>query len=259
MRNPWLDISAADYLGHMASPEVDQLSVLGRLFGQALERSRPADVLLLGCSTGNGLDRVDASVTRSVTGVDINQEHLDRLRADWPNPPFELRLDCANVTNRHFDPEAFGLVHGALLFEYLEWPGLIPHLARTLRPGGWLSVVLQAPDDTLPAVTRTNYPSLLRLEGIFRFVDPDSVIAHARMAGLELQVRQIEPLRSGKAFDVLQFRKLPHVSRSRLARPSCRCAPGRAAPHRLPRRSPPTPSSPAGTRRRRPRQGRAPR
>jgi SAM-dependent methyltransferase len=191
----------------MASPEVDQLSVLGRLFGEVLERSRPADVLLLGCATGNGLDRIDASVTRSVTGVDINQEYLDRLRADWPDPPFELRLECADVMSRRFDTEAFGLVHSALLFEYVEWPDLIPHLARTLRLGGWLSIVLQAPDDALPAVTRTNYPSLLRLGGLFRFVDPASVIAGARMAGLELQGRQTERLKSGKAFDVLQFKK----------------------------------------------------
>lgn len=207
MRNPWLEIPAADYLGHMASPEVDQLSVLARLFGETLERSRPRDVLLLGCSTGNGLDRIDASVTRSVTGVDINQEYLDRLREAWLHPPFDLWLECADVMTRQFDAGAFDLVHCALLFEYLDWPGLIPALARTLRPGGWFSVVLQAPSAALPAVTRTDYPSLLRLEAVFHFVDPASLIARARAAGLELQTRRTEPLTSGKTFEMLQFRR----------------------------------------------------
>jgi hypothetical protein len=50
-RNPWLDIPASDYLGHMSSPEVDQLSLLSGLFREALERFRPADVLLLESKT----------------------------------------------------------------------------------------------------------------------------------------------------------------------------------------------------------------
>lgn len=53
----------------MSSPEVDQLSVLSGLLKDALERFRPRDFLLLGCSTGNGLEHVDPVVTRSVTGA----------------------------------------------------------------------------------------------------------------------------------------------------------------------------------------------
>jgi SAM-dependent methyltransferase len=207
MRNPWLDIPAADYLGHMGSPDVDQLSALGRLFGETLAHARPADVLLLGCATGNGLDRIDASVTRLVTGVDINPEYLDCLRAAWPAPPFELRLECADLMSRRFDAKAFDLVHAALLFEYLDWPQLVPGIAQTLRPGGWLSVVLQAPSGALPAVTRTSYPSLLRLEPVFQFVDPAAVVARGEEVGLELQDRRTDRLPSGKAFELLRFRQ----------------------------------------------------
>jgi hypothetical protein len=49
-------------------------------------------VLLLGCSTGNGLARVDPTVTRRLTGVDLNPEYLARLRDRFPDPGFELRL-----------------------------------------------------------------------------------------------------------------------------------------------------------------------
>ncbi len=67
MRNPWLEIAASDYVGHMGSPEVDQLSVLSPLLREALDMFRPRDVLLLGCSTGNGLLQVDPAVTDRVT------------------------------------------------------------------------------------------------------------------------------------------------------------------------------------------------
>ena len=207
MRNPWLDIRADDYLGHMGSPAVDQLSVLSRLFGEALDSFRPADVLLLGCSTGNGLADVDPSVTHRITGVDINPEYLARLEEQFPSPRFDLRLECGDVMKMAFEPATFDLVHCGLLLEYLEWPKLIPTLGRTIRTGGGLSVVLQHPCDTSPAVTCTAYPSLIGLERAFNFVDPSALVNVAESAGLELQLQRTEPLRSGKAFEVMYFEK----------------------------------------------------
>lgn len=71
MRNPWLEIPAADYVGHMVGPEVGQLPVLSRLLREALEQFRPHDLLLLGCSTGNGLAHVDPTVTRSGKSFEV--------------------------------------------------------------------------------------------------------------------------------------------------------------------------------------------
>jgi len=212
MRNPWLDILAADYLGHMSSPEVDQLSVLSRLFRDALDSFRPADLLLLGCSTGNGLVHIDPSVTRRVTGVDINPEYLAHLEKQFRSPGLDLTLRCADVMTIAFEPVAFDLVHCGLLLEYLEWPRLIQALGRTVRSGGGLSVVLQLPSGDSPAVTRTPYPSLLGLERLFHFVDPSALAGAAHAAGLELELQRTEPLPSGKAFEVMHFRKVTHSS-----------------------------------------------
>jgi hypothetical protein len=66
MSNPWLDIPEADYIGHMNSPAVGQRPVLGRLLGEALETVRPKVVLVLGCSTGNGLEHVNPAVTSRI-------------------------------------------------------------------------------------------------------------------------------------------------------------------------------------------------
>ena len=56
IRNPWLDIPEADYSGHMSNPEVGQRPVLDRILREALHDVRPRALLVLGCSTGHGLE-----------------------------------------------------------------------------------------------------------------------------------------------------------------------------------------------------------
>jgi SAM-dependent methyltransferase len=207
MSNPWLDIPDVDYVGHMSSPAVNQQSVLNRLFRDALGSIRPEAVLVLGCATGNGLEHVDAAVTSRVIGVDLNPTYLRRLVERFPNPRFTLEVRCADLAEYTFEPEAFDLVHAALLLEYVEWPRVLPRLAETLRPRGTFSVVLQLPSVSIPAVTPTGFTSLRALESLFRFVDRDVFVARAGDVGLVLDYRRKEPLKSAKAFEVLRFVK----------------------------------------------------
>jgi SAM-dependent methyltransferase len=207
MRNPWLDIPEVDYVGHMSSPLVNQRPVLNRLLRDALESVRPRTVLVLGCSTGNGLEHVNPKVTSRVTVVDVNPGYLLRLVERFPNPGFEVDVRCADLADFVFEPVAFDLVHAGLVLEYVEWPSLLPGLAATLRPRGVLSVVLQRPSASSPAVTPTAFTSLRSLESLFRFVEPDALVEAARGAGLTLNNRYTESLTSGKAFEVLRFVK----------------------------------------------------
>ena len=207
MGNPWLGISEADYVGHMSSPAVNQYPVLSELLREALDAALPHDVLILGCSTGNGLEHVDPAITRRVSGVDVNPLFLQRVVEQFPNPGFELDVRCADLADYTFEPEVFDLVHAGLVLEYLEWPPLLPSLVKTLRPRGTFSVVLQRSSAVTPAVTPTEFTSLRALESLFRFVDSDALVAQACALGLELQCRRTEPLRSAKAFEVLRFAK----------------------------------------------------
>jgi len=207
MTNPWLDIPEADYVGHMSHPAVAQRSVLSRLMRESLEAARPRAFLVLGCSSGNGLEYVDRAATERVTVVDINSAYLHRLADRFANPGFELEIRCADLNDARLEPEAFNLVHAALLFEYITWRPFIPHVAGTLTRGGMLSVVLQLPATAIPPVTPTPFTSLQSLESLFHFVDPDALIEAAGEAGLVIDRRRLEPLPSGKAFEVLRFRK----------------------------------------------------
>jgi hypothetical protein len=76
-----------------------------------------------------------------------------------------------------------------------------------LRRGGVLSVILQAPSASSPAVTPTAFTSLRTLASLFRFVEPTALVDEARGAGLNLSARHTEVLPSGKSFEVLRFRK----------------------------------------------------
>ena len=207
MRNPWLDISEIDYVGHMSSPTVNQRPVLSRLMGEALESVRPRTMLVLGCSTGNGLEHVNPEVTSRVTVVDLNPAYLLRLGEQFPNPDFALDVQCADLTDVVLEPEAFDLVHAGLVLEYLEWPLLLPRVASTLKPGGVLSIVLQLPSASSPAVTPSAFVRLQSLESLFHFVEPGALVEAARHEGLRLSNRRTEPLAAGKAFEVLRFVK----------------------------------------------------
>ena len=207
MTNPWLDIAVDDYVGHMASPDVGQYQVLNRLLGEILRTVRPRNVLVLGCSTGNGFEHIDPAVTSRVVGVDINSAYLQRLVERLPHPAFRLELQCTDLAECAFEAEAFDLVHAPLVFEYVEWPRLLPRIVGTLKSDGVLSVVLQLPSRLSAAVTLTRFTSLQALESVFRFVEPAEFIAAAAECGLPLEWRRSEQLNAGKAFAVLGFRK----------------------------------------------------
>ena len=207
MKNPWLDVPVDDYVGHMSSPEVAQHQVLNRLLRDTLENVRPRSLLVLGCSTGNGLEHVDPAATSRVVGVDISPVYLQRLVERFAHPAFALDVRCADLAAFVFEPEAFDLVHAALVFEYVEWSLLLPGVVATLKSQGVLSLVSQLPSPASPPVTPTRFTSLRSLESVFRFVEPDALVAAATALGLRLESRRTQPLESGKAFEVLRFKR----------------------------------------------------
>ena len=174
---------------------------------ETIEHVRPNVVLVLGCSTGNGLEHVDAAVTSRVVVVDINPAYLARLREYFPNPGFELDVRCGDVIDVELEREAYDLIHAGLIFEYVDWPVLLRRAAMALKPGGILSVVLQSPSASSPAVTPTTFTSLRKLESLFHFVEPAALIDAACGEGLNLIARHAEALPAGKSFEVLHFRK----------------------------------------------------
>lgn len=207
--NPWLHIPLEDYRGHMGHPRVGQLAMLRDAFADALRAAQPTSVLMLGCTDGNGLDCIDPRVTRYVTAVDINEGFLDRLRDAHGAREFELTAVCGDARQLRYPERAFDLIYAALIFEYLEWEALLPVLADALTMDGRLSVVVQVPSATEPAVSATDFSSLLSLEAIFAFVRPVQLCSVATTCGLELVYAGVRTGASTKQFACIDFRRTP--------------------------------------------------
>ena len=135
-RNPWLDIPASDYEGHMGPEHADQLAPLRAIFGEVYRSVRPRRLALLGCATGNGLEQVDLAVTRAVVAVDINLEYAARARARYRALGPALEVRCADVTTCALPAGGFDLVHAALLFEHVEPEPLAARMVEWMAPGG---------------------------------------------------------------------------------------------------------------------------
>ncbi|HKQ96436.1 MAG TPA: class I SAM-dependent methyltransferase, partial [Candidatus Polarisedimenticolia bacterium] len=154
--NPWLGIPASDYESHMADAAVRQTPFLSAALADTLRRHRPATVAILGCATGNGFEHLEARDRRGpVAAIDLNPEFLKIARTRHAARLPELLLVRADAASLELAAGRFDLVQAALLFEYVEPDSVLGRVARWLRPGGVLSVVLQVDSATHRAVTPT--------------------------------------------------------------------------------------------------------
>ena len=56
--SPWLDIPLEDYEGHMALPEIAPARMLADELESAVRQHAPSSVAIIGCSGGNGFERL---------------------------------------------------------------------------------------------------------------------------------------------------------------------------------------------------------
>jgi trans-aconitate methyltransferase len=205
--NPWLLVTPEDYDAHMASPAVAQADVLDFILADDLTRFRPASLAVVGCATGNGFRHIDPQVTRRVVGLDVNPVFLARLRRRHGRRLPGLEVVHADVVRAELPAASFDLVHAALVFEYLPVPTALARLVSWLRPEGVLSAVLQRPSPLSDPVTPTRFRTLRALSSAMELVDVDAFRAAAAGAGLtELETREV-PLRQGKSFLLLRYRR----------------------------------------------------
>jgi hypothetical protein len=166
MSNPWLAIGLEDYEGHMGSDNVRQLAALSDLFKRALDLCAPESVAVVGVAGGNGLDRVDPSVTKRIIGLDVNARYLAAVRQRYGSLP-GLELCCADLADAPLSLSPVQLVHAALIFEHTGLGRCLENTLSLVAPGGKLSVVLQLPSTAEQGVTPTRYASMQALRDFF--------------------------------------------------------------------------------------------
>jgi len=199
MANPWLNVPLTDYENHMNSAGVEQSAALSALFAEALAHCQPESVAVIGVAGGNGLDRIDSSVTRRMLGIDINPAYLDAVRQRYGQMP-GLELMCADLNERIDGCRPVQLVHAALVFEHAGTGACLDNVLSLVADGGSISVVLQLPSDTTPGVSKSQFASMQILSAGFTIIDPTWLRAMIEARGFHIVRESRRALPAGKAF-----------------------------------------------------------
>ncbi len=200
--NPWTVVPAADYERHMGPEGVDQLAPLSAIFQEAYVAAQPDRVLVVGCSTGNGLEHVNPAVTKRIVGVDVNLQYLGVARQRFFHLGPRLELYCSEVEKFRSPPASFDLVHAALVLEYLQPEVLLRKISEWLAPKGTVSVVLQLPGGEPP---RAPTKAMQIIEKAMRLVPPEELTRLLEQHGLARKRAKTVPLKHGKSLWVGAF------------------------------------------------------
>jgi SAM-dependent methyltransferase len=199
LANPWLSIPLTDYEGHMSDTSVQQLTALSELFQLALNHCRPESVAILGIAGGNGVERVDTAITKRIVGVDLNPAYLQTVRQRFsPDSGPLLELHCVDLARGELRLPPVSLVHAALIFEHAGLGRALENALALVRPGGYLSVVLQLPSEQTAGVAATAYASMQTLKDGFQFIEKQELQLLLNGNGAVLVEQITRPLPGGK-------------------------------------------------------------
>jgi len=207
LNNPWLGIPLGDYEAHMASPEIGQAQMLADELESAVRHHAPSSVAIIGCSGGNGFERLTGTTIEHIVGIDINPTYVAAAHVRFGRRLPNLALYVADIQNAMPNIVPVGMIFAGLIFEYVDLRAAMQNLRRLCAPGGTLVALLQAPSAGEKAVSPSPYRSLQRLAPAMRLREAREVEGAAVEAGFALATRRSLTLPSGKSFVVLSFHR----------------------------------------------------
>jgi hypothetical protein len=206
--SPWLDIPLADYEGHMALPEIAQARMLADELEGAVRLHTPSSVAIIGCSGGNGFERLISTTVERIVGIDINPTYVAAAWARFGTKLPQLALYVANIQDALPNIMPLEMIFAGLIFEYVNLRATMHNLRRLCAPGGTLVAVLQAPSAEAQAISPSPYRNLQRLGPAMRLRDTREVKGAAAEAGFAPAAKRNLTLPSGKSFSVLSFKPI---------------------------------------------------
>lgn len=119
MKNPWEEISLADYENHMKLDSVKQLQAMNEMMKGQFDEYPVSSVMILGVAGGNGLEHISKDKFKKVYGVDINSAYLKEVLYRYPELEGVLECLCVNLINEIDKLPEAELVVANLLIEYI--------------------------------------------------------------------------------------------------------------------------------------------
>lgn len=121
MKNPWEDISLADYENHMQLGSVMQLQAMNQMMKGQFDTYPISSVMILGVAGGNGLDHIQKGKFGRVYGVDVNSSYLKEVIQRYPDLEGVLECLCIDLLNETDKLPEADMVIANLLVEYIGY------------------------------------------------------------------------------------------------------------------------------------------
>lgn len=205
MKNPWEEISLAQYESHMKLDSVRQLQAVNAIMKEQFADFPAGTVMVLGVAGGTGLEHIDREKYRKVYGVDINREYLAECRRR--HGALGDTLECIPADLLAADtvlPHAELLVAN-LLVEYIGY-GCFQRVVRQVVPE-FVSCVIQVnPEEGFVSVSPYSH-IFDGLERVHHQMDGQELAAAMRETGYRLTGAAEHALPNGKKLVRLDFRK----------------------------------------------------
>jgi predicted TPR repeat methyltransferase len=202
--NPWIEIPLEDYENHMSHNSVGQLEVLNSLTKKYLNSIEPKTCLFLGVAGGNGLERIDNTITKKVIGIDINQDYLNTAYERYNDKIDSLELINFDITKsgKVFCDADF--IWAALVLEYTGVDKSLEFAMNNLQTGGHFIVSIQS-NNGVQSVSQTGIESVKKVGEIFQMINPDILISKATEMGLRLLENEEFFFPNGKSLKTFHF------------------------------------------------------
>ena len=121
MKNPWEEISLADYENHMKLASVMQLQAMNEMMKDQFNSYPVSSVMILGVAGGNGLGHISKDKFSKVYGVDVNAAYLKEVIRRYPDLEGVLECLCINLLNESDKLPQADMIIANLLIEYIGY------------------------------------------------------------------------------------------------------------------------------------------
>ncbi|HEY7418603.1 MAG TPA: class I SAM-dependent methyltransferase [Ktedonobacteraceae bacterium] len=144
---PWLTTGKSEAIAQHVQYNYT-LSALGGLLPASIPLTGTEHILDLDCGPASwAIDMLKAYPSAHITATGFNEEEMRqaRLHAQWSKADTHITFLPLNVTQSlPFVDNTFDLVHAqpVHILYLTHWLPIVQEMARVLRPGGWLNIVV---------------------------------------------------------------------------------------------------------------------
>lgn len=121
MKNPWEEISLADYENHMKLDSVMQLQAMNEMMKGQFYTYPVSNVMIMGIAGGNGLEHIQKDRFEKVYGVDVNSSYLKEVICRYPDLDGVLECLCVDLADKAIKLPQADMVIANLLIEYIGY------------------------------------------------------------------------------------------------------------------------------------------